>query len=724
MGMGKKQTVGYKYYVGMHQVYAMSPRDFPVQEVSRIRVGEQTVWTGALSANGTAEINAPEAFGGEKKEGGVSGNVDVMFGGATQGVNSYLAGKLSGFPLPAFRGVLSLVLRQCYVAAMNPYLKTWAVFARRNVAPWYPTKSAIGVDMNPAHIVRDALTNTQYGLAVSQVRIDDASFTAAADTLHAEGMGLSAFWQTSAQSAEDFIGSIAEIVDASVYEDQASGKWVMRLSRDNYTVANLLVLDRSNIARVERFSQPLPGDLTSEVVLTYRDRETGTQASVMAHDIAVLAMQAGAPVRATIDMPAIPTAEIAAKVAARELRQLSASLARADIIANRQAWDLNIGDVFRWQWPDYGITEMVMRVVSVGRGRLTDGRIRLQCVQDIFSAASAVYAAPAASGWSPPLSAPAASPNRIMIEAPYWVLVRDVIGEFPSLFADLDPAAGLLLAAASRPSGDAYDYRLLTRVGTAAYADRGSGTWCPVADLAASVGPGDSVFQIAAAVDEDLIAAGDTAWAIIDAELVRVVSAAAGSVTVSRGVLDTVPASHAGGAKIYFVGTESYGIDTTEWLSGQSVSAKLLTRTGLGTLLEASAPADSRLMAARYIRPYPPGNVAINSVAWPESVTGDLNITWAHRDRTLQTAYLVAQNEASIGPETGTTYTIRIYNAQTGGTLIRTYTGVTGTTQAYTAAQATTDNAGVKPANLRIEIESARAGYVSWQQQVRAFAWA
>jgi hypothetical protein len=140
-------------------------------------------------------------------------------------------------------------------------------------------------------------------------------------------------------------------------------------------------------------------------------------------------------------------------------------------------------------------------------------------------------------------------------------------------------------------------------------------------------------------------------------------------------------------------------------------------------LAEASAPTDNVVMAARFIRPYPPGNVAINGSAWPASVTGDLNITWAHRDRTLQTAYLVAQGEVSIGPEAGTSYTIRIYNAQVGGTLIRTYTGITGASQAYTVAQATTDNAGVKPSNLRVEIESVRDGYVSWQKQSRAFGW-
>lgn len=720
MGSKKSVTVGYRYYIGMHQVYAMSPPAFPVQEVSRIRVGEKTVWTGSIMANGTLSVNAPNAFGGESKEGGVSGSVDVEFGGSSQPVNGYLYGKLTGMPVPAFRGVLALVLRQVYVAALNPYIKPWAIFARRNSSPWHPAKSAIGPDMNPVHIIRDVLTNPDYGLAVPGGRIDDASFQAAADTLYAEGLGLSVFWQDNRQSVEDFIGNILEIIDASLFENQATGQWTLKLARNDYSIGSLPVFDTSNVIRVERFSQPLPGNLASEVIVRYRDRDTGKPGSVSAHDIAVLAIQGGRPVKVQRDFEAIPTGDLAGKIAARELRQLATPLAKATLIVNRQAWNLNIGDVFRWQWAPYGIDEMVMRVAAVGRGSLTDGRIRIECVQDIFSVANAIYSAPPASGWTSPISAPAASPSRLMMEAPYWVVAREIIGESPTLLGEVDPLAGLLMSAGSRPTSDAYDYRLMTRSGSAAYVDRGAGAFCPVADLSVGVGQSDTTFILANGVDLDLVQP-DT-WAAINGELVKVVSLVGSTLAVSRAVLDTTPQAHASGSKIFFADLYK-AVDTTEWASGQTVNAKLLTRTGLGTLAEGIAPTDNLVMGARFNRPYAPGNVKINAVAYPSSASGDLTITWAHRDRTQQTAYLVEQGDGNIGPETGVTYTVRIYNAQTGGTLIRTYSGLTGTSQAYTEAQAATDNGGTKPANLRIEMESVRGSVTSWQRQIMAFAW-
>lgn len=718
MGGSKKVTVGYRYYVGMHQVYGLSPSASPFTAVKKIKVGEAIAWDGNVTANTQISINKPDLFGGDKKEGGVVGAVDIEFGGLAQGANSYLSARLGGL-VPAFRGVLGLVLRSPQVSALNPYIKPWSIYASRINGGFYPAKAAIGESMNPAHIVYEVLTSYEFGIGLAPGDIDVTSFTTAADTLHTEGMGLSLFWEGE-QSAEDFISYILQHVDGVIYHDPATGKLAIALARDNYVISGLPILDALNVLRVDRFSQPLPGELTSEVQIKFEDQATGNSGSVSAQDIAVLEMQGGASVPVVRDYRGIPTDELASRVALRELRTLATPLARAEIVVNRYAWNLRIGSVFRLQWPPLGIVDMVMRVVSLDYGTLTSGKITVEAVQDVFKAATTVIGTPTASGWTSPLSAPAASPQRLAMEAPYWVVAREILGDMDSLLADIDPATGLLLATGSRPSGDAYEYALNTRTGTNAYTDRGSGAFSPTAVLDVAVGRTDTVFAIRDGADLDFVEAAT--WAHIGGELVKVVSVTSTALAVKRGVLDTVPTPHSGGVVIHFA-DDFKAVDTTEWSNGQTVNAKLLTRTGLGNLLEASAPADSVVMARRFIRPYPPGNVKINDAAYPTSVTGDLSITWAHRDRTLQTAYIVEQTEASIGPEVGTTYTVRIYNAQTGGTLIRTYSLIAGTSQAYTAAQATTDNGGTKPANIRVEVESVRGGYVSLQKHVIPAAW-
>ena len=119
------------------------------------------------------------------------------------------------------------------------------------------------------------------------------------------------------------------------------------------------------------------------------------------------------------------------------------------------------------------------------------------------------------------------------------------------------------------------------------------------------------------------------------------------------------------------------------------------------------------------IRPYPPGNVKINTVMWPTVLLGQPSVTWAFRDRMQQTVYLVTQTEANIGPEAGTTYTVRIYNEN--NVLQKTVTGLATIAWTYLATDEATDSGlGRINGKFKIEIESVRAGYTSWQKQTRS----
>ena len=119
------------------------------------------------------------------------------------------------------------------------------------------------------------------------------------------------------------------------------------------------------------------------------------------------------------------------------------------------------------------------------------------------------------------------------------------------------------------------------------------------------------------------------------------------------------------------------------------------------------------------IRPYPPGNVKVNNLMWPTVILGQIALTWAHRDRMQQTVYLVTQTEANIGPEAGTTYTVRVYNENNG--LQKTVTGLSTTDWSYlTTDEATDSGLGRINGKLKIEIEAVRGGYTSWQKQTRS----
>lgn len=141
-GSSKKQTVGYKYYLGLHMILCHGP----VDKIVRIRVDEKDAWLGNRKS-GAIMINKPDLFGGESREGGIQGQVDFEPGEPTQVTNPYLQAVLGGL-VPAFRGVCGVVLRRMYVG-MNPYLKKWdfrvsRVMVRQDGIPqWYPQTAAI-----------------------------------------------------------------------------------------------------------------------------------------------------------------------------------------------------------------------------------------------------------------------------------------------------------------------------------------------------------------------------------------------------------------------------------------------------------------------------------------------------------------------------------------------------------------------------------------------------
>ena len=103
--MGRKakaQTIGYKYSLGMVMTICHAPIDF----VTELIFGEKSAWRGQ-SKDHRLYINEHELFGGDKKEGGVAGSVNIHSGKPDQQVDPYIEhfrGETS-----AQRGLLTMV---------------------------------------------------------------------------------------------------------------------------------------------------------------------------------------------------------------------------------------------------------------------------------------------------------------------------------------------------------------------------------------------------------------------------------------------------------------------------------------------------------------------------------------------------------------------------------------------------------------------------------------
>lgn len=225
--------------------------------------------------------------------------------------------------------------------------------------------------------------------------------------------------------------------------------------------------------------------------------------------------------------------------------------------------------------------------------------------------------------------------------------------------------------------------------------------------------------------------------ALVDEEFMQITAIAPGQISVKRGTADTVPARHAKETLVWFLDPiQGIGGDLVEHSAGETTSVKYAPFTiGGGRLPVAQSEIDGVTFNWRQFRPYPPGQLRVRGDRWwvEHTVTADdpyLSLTWAHRDRALQADQLVDHDEPNVGPEPGTTYTVRIYNKA--GTLMRTEVGIMADPRdvygnlvppswTYSWGQAMAD-LKIQPALEKGTIEpgtmtifSTRDGFDSWQ---------
>lgn len=708
MGSSKKQTVGFQYYMGAHFALCHGPID----KITHILVDDRVAWNG-VSTGGSITISQPDLFGGEAREGGISGTLDIAMGGPAQVPNDYLVSKL-GANVPSFRGIVGVILRQAYVGN-NPYLKPWKFRATRilqstrGAAQWYSAKAAIGDDMNPAHIIREALTNSEWGMGYNELDMDDAFFTAAADALYAEGFGLSFLWSREAP-IDEFVSDVIEHIDGALYVDRVTGKFRLKLIRADYVTGSLPVLDVNNVIKVRDYASSALSELVNSITVNYWDLSTGKDSSVSAQDIALINTQGGVS-NASQTYNGVTNGTLAAKLAARDLQVMSNPIVRCVITANRTASGLNVGDPFRLSWPDYGVSDIVMRVGTITLGSATDGRVEITAVQDVFGLSSVLFVPPAPIAWTNPISAPANMPNRFVKEATYLELVQNLSQRTVDDGLAAEPLAGYLMATGVRVSSDTINAALYVDSG-AGYAENGVVDLCPSAVTTASLSKTGTSVAITGGVDLEQVVVGSLAQ--IGNEVMSVTSISTSSVGLGRGVLDTVPLAHSSGARIFFW-SDAVGSDQVEYVSGEVVNVKMLPRTGQGQLALASATASSVTFGARAIRPYPPGQWQINSSYFPALVENvALATSWAHRNRAQQTgASVLTFFSGGITVEPGTTYSIRLYNHTTSA-LLHSVDGLTGTSYAsfpvLTGAYV-----------LRMELWSVRDTYASFTKHEHIF---
>lgn len=751
---GGSQIIGYRYYMAIQMGIARGPID----EIVQIDVGDVRAWPlpdgdansvsglmtiaegpnglgvaqyedgtyetldgstiNTIRATGEYNVAAENLFGGDKKEGGVAGSLRAFMGSSGQVIPAYIK-NLMGGRVPDFRGVVTLWF-DGLVTSINPYPKKWEFRVRRTNSGWdgdvwQPSLAAIWMrggtikGMNGAHILYETLTNRDWGRGLSRDWIEETSWLKAAQTLYNEGLGLCLRYSRQSELS-GFIQEVVDHIGGSIYPDRTTGRLVLTLLRDDYDADDLplFTYDTGLIALndVETSGQD---DLVNEVVVKWSDPITKTERSARVQNLA-LSQSMGASNSTTTSYAGIPEVDLALRMCQRDLEAGSNALKRFTVVLDRRAWRLSPGMPFRISVPDRNIFNAVLRAGKVTESGDGDGRITVQAALDTFGLPSSSFISAQVGEWMPPSREALIADKLVVREANYAELVRAID---PANLNILSPSTGIIGTVVGKPSALSQGYDLRITPEGADEANIGGGTFSPyiVSDEAIGADMGPTTFSFEASSDFGIVTAGMVTQFGDEIGRITAIDTELSTVTILRGCYDTIPVPHPAGTTLFFVSDE-VGSDGREYASGESVDVQILPFTSTSKLPQSIAPVISLDIVGRQGRPYPPARMMVNGDHFsdlPEQ-NGDLVLSWAHRDRIVQQDQLIGHEEASVGPEAGTTYTVRVYDDTT---LLRTVTGVTGTGWTYTTAMRATDGIDLQ---VTFEIESVRDGFTSFNK--------
>lgn len=563
--------------------------------------------------------------------------------------------------------------------------------------------------MNPAHMIYQCYTDPLWGRGYRTSDIDENSFIYAANRFCSEMFGLALIWYRK-EEIETFIQKIVDLVGAITYTDRESGKLAIKLIRNDYDVNTIpFFTPETGLLAITEDDSASSDNSYNEIIGKSRDPVTNLDFQMRAQNLAAYQSQ-GAPASLDQDYKGIPTKALLARVLTRDLRAMSSGLKKYTVMLDRRAWRITPGSVIRISSPGRGLANVVLRVGEIDDSDMANGAIKVKAAIDVFGLPDTTYIDVVDNGWIAPSQVAVPAADERLIEIGYRDLYR-IAGATEAQAAE--PTSAYIGQLAIPPNTTSLEYDLLTKAeGEPEYVDRGRGPFTGNVLLAADIAPLDTTATVKSAVmfDED----NEEQALLIGDELVRLdtYDPDTNEITITRGVADTIPQAHAANDTLWTI-DDDLVTDRITYAEGETVFAKVLTRTTEQLLDPALAEEQEIELVARHTRPYPPADVRVDgiSVFGTYGILPEPVLTWSHRNRLTQADALTGHGAASITPEAGQTYTIRVYDAD-GVTLLRTVDAIAAATWTYTALMQGEDGS---PSSVYFELESERDGYASWQ---------
>lgn len=574
------------------------------------------------------------------------------------------------------------------------------------------------VDMNPAHIIRECLLNSVWGLGLPESLINDEMFQAAAETLFEERFGLSMMWTKQAK-IEEFVGEVLSHIQGTLYVNPMTGKLCLKLIRDDYDAATLDTLTPSNCT-VTSFKRRTPAEITNEIAVTWTNPLTEKEEVVIKQSLGSIVANNGEIVSDNRNYYGIRRRALAAEVCARDLAASTAPLSTAEVRADRRFSQKVPGDVVKLTDPENGASEVVMRIMKINYGYVGSSEVEMSLSEDVFS-----YAKPRVDEQQGAISpvpsqfpAPPSSVEALTINS---LMAQVLSGASDDL---VDPETQVAIFASTDRS-DTTTIEIYEELNSSVLGDyfESVGEFNVIGRFALSAPlPAEVESQLALPPPvvgtqpelSGVIVIGPEGLPENRHELAQITAfdIATGLYTIRRAIYDTVPFEWPQGTPVRYLTQATKTIVSSELVPGVPYDFRVHTRTSRGLLSNDAAPVITVTPTDRLYAPARPADVRVEGTAFG-TIDGlpltDIEVTFALRNRLQEDAVLLRWDEPSVTPEVGQTTTVRLIDYDS-GIIVAEYPGIAGTSYTFPASDRSFANAlSVTALSVRDGLESIQA---------------
>lgn len=487
--------------------------------------------------------------------------------------------------------------------------------------------SKYGFDENPANVLWDLLTNTEYGGGISPDLIDRQRMIVDGGSLAEEGL-FTSFVVDGQTDIATVVDEIAEQCDIALFESPGTMliRTLFRGSVFDIDAIRQINFDTDTVA-VDTFTNTTWNGTITNVDVTFQNRDLDYSANIVsANDIGAFAARGERRISEALTSPGIKDRKQAARYAWEKVRAINRPIWLGQVKLPRTFYDLVPAQVVAVTWSRFS-TKKAFRIQKLNYGGPLDGRITADLVETTYRGRE--------NPDDPPPENPTTTPPDpvgpvLAFEAPISFTRGAFRGSHLWISTRQSNAAHTSIPVFARHALNAYpvgsyveqnavsSFMLLGRlVKSLTVGD----TYPSVSGLVMNVQPETMATWREALPDigADAVGSETRNWLLIDNEFIGVSAGTAQTgddeltcLGVYRGLSDTVQAKHSKGAQIYLVrGT----IVPRTYSDGDFVEAKLVPK---GSNSE-EATVTQTSMVSRIIRPHPPAALWLNGVYFAKS---------------------------------------------------------------------------------------------------------